>query len=226
MNYSKHIDIIITTSDENSLMLKNCLKLVKETTKNAVIKICTANEGFPKAINKQLKKSEAEFVCLLNDDTEPQENWLNWLLYRMNGDSNIGICGSKLLYPDGLIQCAGVGLKKNRWPFLIGNKQKDLPKYNISKEIESLTFASILLRKKMIDKVGFLDEQFFYYFDDTDYCLQAKQAGWKIFYEPESVVYHYESKTISQRQNSRQTYLESEKKYLEKWSNNAIYQRR
>ena len=161
----------------------------------------------------------SEYICLLNDDTIPQKDWLAFLINRMNKDNKIGICGSKLLYPDtNIIQCAGVGLKKNNWPFLIGNKMKDSYEYSAPKEINSLTFAAVLLRKKMIDEIGYLDEQFFYYFDDTDYCLRARQANWKIFYEPNSVVFHYESKTINKIENSRQIYLDSEKKFLKKWN--------
>jgi len=224
MNYLKYIDIIIPTSDTNSGLFKNCFKLVNKTTKqfNTYISTCNANEGFSKAINKAIKMVNSEYICLLNDDTEPQKDWLLYLINKMEEDGKIGICGSKLLYPDGLIQCAGVRHQENNWPCLIGNKQNDSPEYNIPKEVESLTFASVVLRKEMIDKIGRLDEQYLYYFEDTDYCLRAKQAGWKIFYEPKSVVYHYESKTISDRLDARKIYLESEKKFLDKWNKEEL----
>lgn len=216
MKYLRFVDIIIPTSDENSFMFKNCCELLKQTTNCTNIIGCNAKEGFSKTVNKELRKSDSEFICLLNDDTEPQENWLMYLVDRMNKDKRIGICGSKLLYPNSdIIQHAGIGFSNND-TILYGRGEKDSAKYNIAKEMYFVTFACVLLRKAMITEIGFLDEDFKFFYEDIDYCLRARLSGWKIFYEPKSVVFHYESTTIK-KGDWVPIFRESKRRFLEKW---------
>lgn len=216
MKYLKFIDIIIPTSDKHGSLFKNCYEMLKQTTNFFNIMVCDAREGFSRAVNGQLRKSDSEFICLLNDDTEPQENWLMYLVDRMNSDEKIGICGSKLLYPNtNIVQHAGIGFLNND-TILYGREKQDSVEFNVAQEMDFVTFACVLLRKKMIDEIGFLDENFKFFFEDMDYCLRARIAGWKVFYEPASVIYHYESKTM-EKLNLIFIFGESKRKFLEKW---------
>lgn len=229
MKHLKLIDIIIPTSDKNSSLFKNCYKSIKQMTGYVNIITCNAEENFSKAVNKELKKSNTEFVCLLNDDTEVQKDWLKYLVDRMNKDKEIGICGSKLLYPNtNIIQHAGIEILNNDI-VLYGRGEEDSPKYNVPGELECVTFACALLRKTMINEVGFLDEDFKFFFEDVDYCLRARVAGWKVFYEPASIVFHHESATIKKRKWSIML-EESRRKFIRKWKlggkNGLAYSRR
>jgi len=223
MNYLKYIDIIIPTSDKDNKLFKNCYNLVKQTTKqfNIFINTCNADDNFSKSINKIMKIANSEFICLLNDDTEPKKDWLLHLIDRMESDKKIGICGSKLLYPDtNIIQHAGIGFENNS-TILYGRGENDSIEYSIAKEINFITFACVLLRKEMIDDIGLLDEQFSFFYEDIDYCMRARKSGWKVFYEPKSILYHHESATIN-KNNLAYLCNESKRKFLRKWSKEEI----
>lgn len=218
MNYLKYIDIIIATSNRESFLFKNCYELVDKTTKqfNTFINVCNADESFSKAINKIVRMAGSEYICLLNDDTKPKKDWLLHLIDRMESDKDIGICGSKLLYPNtDIIQHAGMSFKDGN-TMLYGRGKKDSEEFNIAKEMDFVTFACVLLRREMIDEIGLLDERFEFFYEDIDYCMRAREASWKVFYEPKSVVYHYESVTINEKDL---VYLcnESKELFLEKW---------
>ena len=223
MNYLKYIDIIIPTSGDSNSLFENCFELVNQTTEqfNTFISGCNANSGFSRSVNRVIKIINSEYICLLNDDTEPQKDWLLHLINRMESDKEIGICSSKLLYPDSdIIQHAGMGLK-DKTVILYGRGKPDSKEFNIAKEIDYVTFACVLLRKEMISEIGLLDEQFEFFFEDMDYCMRARKAGWKVFYEPKSVVYHHESSTIHKKEL---VWLcdKNKKKFLNKWNKEEI----
>jgi len=214
------IEIIIPTSNTHNILFKNCYKLVEQTTKeiDILINICNANNSFSESINTVIKKSRAEYICLLNDDTEPRTEWLHWLNQRMKSAPNIGIVGSKLMHPGNkIIQQAGMEWDyKNNIPVHYGRGLPDYPEYNIGKDVFAVSFASVLIRKKMIDEIGLLDERYRYFFEDMDYCIHAKNNGWRIFYEPNSRVIHYESMTIKENNLSGE-YETSKEIFLKKW---------
>jgi len=213
------IKIIIPTSSIIG-WFEHCISCIKINTKDIEYRIvaCIANEGFARSVNKELKNAGEEYICLLNDDTEAQEGWLRWLIYRMESDSKIGIVGSKLIYPlNGVIQHAGIGYdyEKNE-PIHYGRGQKDSEKYSVSRDIFAVSFASVLIRKRMINEIGLLDERYRYFFEDMDYCIRARQDGWRVVFEPDSKVIHYESVTIKENKLLGE-YEISKETFLNKW---------
>ncbi|WP_084781631.1 DUF1972 domain-containing protein [Paenibacillus sp. D9] len=138
-------------------------------------------------------KEESKYVWLLNNDTIIDEKTLTNLVVRAESDELIGIVGSKIyFYNSSDIWYAGGSINK----FAISSHRgsltsdRDNKLFNIPEEVDFVTGCSLFARSKMIYDIGKLDEDFFLYFEDTELNHRAKQNGWKIYYEPSSLVWH------------------------------------
>jgi len=163
------------------------------------------NFGFPKGCNLGIRVARGDIIVLLNVDTEVREGWLTELIKPMLHDPQVGLTGSKLLFPDSdLIQFAGGTMEPNGLTQHRGYGQLDNGDYDESKEVEYLTGASVAIRRSVFNRLGLLDEGFPLYFEDIDFSNRARQAGYKILYQPSSVVYHFE--TYGTKKNSFKYY--------------------
>ena len=240
-----HIDIIIL-SLENVGFTKQCVKSIKDYTtlpyhiiivdngssqetidelkKIDGVKLIlnSINKGFAGGNNIGIKECNGEYVVLLNNDTKVTKGWLEEMVKMAESDDRIGIVGCKLLYPDDTIQHAGIKFR-GLSPFHIG---VGLPKnyYCKPKECKAVTFACVLIKRKLFDSGIWLDERYYpAVFEDIDFCFQALQKGWKIMYCPSAIVYHYESITL--KSNFQKQRYEIIKRNLlrlkQKWKDNA-----
>lgn len=141
-----------------------------------------------------------EYLLLLNNDTEViTPRWLEEMVMYAQ-QKRVGCVGAKLLYPDDTIQHAGVG-------FGIGGVAGHLHKYfpassdgymgrlNYVQDVYGVTAACLLIRKEVYDEVGGLDESFAVAFNDVDFCVRVRQAGYTNVFTPFAQLYHYESKS-------------------------------
>ncbi len=164
------------------------------------------NLGFAKACNQGAEAAHGDYLLFLNNDTEPQAGWLDSLIRTMHPNPAIGAAGSKLLYPDGTIQHAGVVLvddKKTGDP-LVGKhiyrgNQPDFPEANIPFCYQALTAASLLVRRSAFVDAGGFDENYWNGYEDIDLCLRLGELGHLIVYTPQSVLVHHESKSGPER---------------------------
>lgn len=162
----------------------------------------SSNLRFAGACNIGAKHAEGHFLVFLNNDTVPQENWLSFGVNKLLVDPSSGIVGSKLLYPDRTIQHCGVEYLTNvhnefsLWPVhrFLGLKEND-PLVEQPGYVESVTGACLFISRILFDSVCGFDENYVMYFEDLDLCFKILKAGKKIFYEPKSVVIHYEGKS-------------------------------
>ncbi len=156
------------------------------------------NLGFAKANNIGMEKSNGQYIFLLNNDTEIiTENWLHCLLEIAESDSRIGIVGCKLIYPDGRLQCLGGG--RFSW------KGWSIAHYvtHENEEAQYITGAALLIKRSVIRTIGCLDEDFSpLTFEDADWCMRAKKAGFKIVYDHRVVVIHSHGATIRRRRDT------------------------
>lgn len=134
-----------------------------------------------------------DLCLLLNNDTIVAPDFLDRLVDTAMMGSNISLVGPKILYyhrPD-VIWFAG-GVIKPVWGYVrhYGLRQIDREEFNQPKEVSFLTGCCMLIHRKILEKVGFLDEDFYLYSEDADYCLRVKNAGYKLFYEPKARIYH------------------------------------
>jgi GT2 family glycosyltransferase/Tfp pilus assembly protein PilF len=165
----------------------------------------TDNAGFANACNQGARAAQGRYITFLNNDTEPQNNWLGPLFSLAEGDSTIAVCGAKLLYPNGTIQHAGVALA-DCWDHdpllafhLFAKEKADFPLANQRRVYQAVTAACMLVRKTCFDEVSGFDEKYWNGYEDVDLCLRFQQRGWLSVYEPGSVVIHHESQSGPER---------------------------
>jgi len=163
---------------------------VRQRFPNVRIIELSKNKGFAGGSVAGLRACSGEFVALLNNDTWAEASWLETLMHPMVEKSEIGICASRLVFAgtasiesagQALTTC-GVGINRG-----VG---RPLSEFGSSSLVFGACGAAALYRRKMLDEIGFLDEDFFLYDEDTDLNFRAQLAGWKSVYVPDAVVYH------------------------------------
>jgi hypothetical protein len=156
------------------------------------------NLGFAGGNAEGLRYARCEYIALLNNDTEPNEKWLEELVGAMDSDTKVGICASKLIvHGTNHIDSAGDIFSTVLKGFKRGEGEKAFL-YNEGGYVFGACAGAALYRRRMIDEVGFFDEDFFLIHEDTDLNLRAQLNGWKVFYAPGAIVYHKVRSTIGQ----------------------------
>ncbi|MDP2035798.1 MAG: glycosyltransferase, partial [Ignavibacteria bacterium] len=182
------------------------------------------NRRFAGACNIGAANAEGEFLVFLNNDTVPQEDWLSYGINRLKIDDGVGIVGSKLLYPDRTIQHCGVEYLLNVhpeypiWPVhrFLGMKEDD-PLVNQGGLVESVTGACLFIPNRLFKEIDGFDEEYTMYFEDLDLCFKTMKAEKKIFYEPKSVVIHFEGKSTPDEALRYRLSTDAAKRFYEKW---------
>lgn len=179
------------------------------------------NHGFAKPINQALRVSSGNYLLVLNPDTIILPGALNVLVSFLKSHVDVGICGPKVLNRDGSLQRAcrrGVSRPWAAFSYFSGlsslfPKSKLFGGYllnymdeNATHEVDGVSGSCMLIRRKVIEQVGYFDEIFFAYQEDADYCFQVKKAGWKIVYCPQAQIIHYGGQGGSRVQPYRSIY--------------------
>lgn len=157
----------------------------------------TSNQGFIRSCNLGSKQAVGEYLCFLNNDTEVSPGWLEELVGTFDEFPGTGLAGSKLVYPDGRLQEAGgiIWQDGSAWNFGRG-QDPALPVYNYAREVDYCSGASILLPKALFDELGGFDEHYLpAYCEDSDLALKVRNLGYRVIYQPLSVVVHHEGIT-------------------------------
>jgi len=193
-----YVDYEITIADDHSPdthVIEYC-----EEENLHIVQNESGTQGFPHNCNWAAKTSRSKYICLLNSDTEVKGGWLSAMLDEMD-EPSVGIVGSKLIYPAakgkpwaGTIQHAGVAFDQNGAPYHINRGLNPRSRcVNVLTECNAVTFACVLIRRKAWDDLEGLDERYVGgQFEDIDFCLRAREKGWRIVYTPRSVAYHLE----------------------------------
>lgn len=177
--------------------------------------------GFAGNCNRGIDRLEpGEDLVLLNSDVIAHPDWLDVLQHTAYHSPGAGIVGPKLLYPDGTIQSAGsvrnAGAPEwfdHRYRF----KPADHPPANqLPTQCLAVTGAAMYVRRDCLEAIGGrFDEAYGMAFEDTDWCLRAWEAGWRVYYVPWASLTHLESKTRGMRQGTRE--LASQRLFWERW---------
>jgi GT2 family glycosyltransferase len=162
------------------------------------------NWGFAKANNQALSLSKGRYFLLVNPDTQVKDQAIERMLSFMNAHLEAGLVGAQLLNANGSKQnsianfpsLATELLNKSllRWlfPEKFPGKETD---YAGPVEVDSVIGACMLVRREAVDQVGFLDEEYFLFLEETDWCYRIKKAGWKIYHIPQVEVLHFQGKS-------------------------------
>lgn len=154
------------------------------------------NLGFAKGNNVGLKEASGEYILLLNDDTLVEPDFLNILVDAIK-EEGVGVVQPKILFEDSKkLQSAGTFLTSSGFLYHYGyDKNPKSKKYNKSFDIFSANGSCMLIRREVISKVGLFDEDFFLYFEETDFCWRVWLNGYTVRYIPTSKIYHKGGRT-------------------------------
>ena len=155
----------------------------------------TQNLGYAGNNNVGIKAAQAQgadWVFVLNEDTILAPNCIADLVAAGERDPKIGIVGPLVYHhnePE-LIQSAGGQMDRHLNIWHRGQNQKDTGQFATTDTMEWISGCAILLRRQVIEQVGMLDERFFYYWEETEWCLRARKAGWRIVHVPTAKLWH------------------------------------
>lgn len=191
------------------------------------------NRGFAKACNQGIADSDARYVLLLNPDTESPPGSLTALVRAADERPQAGIIGPRLVYPDGRYQesvrrfptflgQAGILLKLHHLfptlPFFKRYFARDID-IDAEQSVDQVMGACFLIRREVIEQLGGLDERYFIWFEEVDYCRMAKNKDWQVVYLPRVTVIHHGGQSFAQVFSLRKQKMfdESLIKYFKKW---------
>ncbi len=155
------------------------------------------NEVFVRPNNKMMRKFSNCDIVLLNNDTQVEKGWLMGLWRAAYSSKEIGISGSKLLYPNGVLQEFGSELYSTGKGKNLGkNDDANKPEYQGIKEVGYVSGCSMYIKRSTINRIGIFDDQFHpCYCEDSDYCYTGWENGIKTVVTSDSVIFHYEGST-------------------------------
>lgn len=176
------------------------------------------NRGYARACNQGIREGTSPYVLLLNSDVIVTVGWLDPLLDCMAQDDRIAVVGPKMINQRGQITSAGIiGTYDHHFPR--GYLERDEPgKFEVQEDCFSVCGAAYLIRRGLIPILGLLDEHYFFYFEETDYSLHARQQGYRVVYCPASKIYHLSGQSNKNHSQLRAYFEESERYFRTKWA--------
>ena len=166
----------------------------------------TKNLGFSNANIVAIRKSTGKYVCLVNPDVRVLPGCFSKLMSYLEKNPKVGVAGPKTFNADGTLQrscmrapsvwisfCRAFALDKTplgRTPLFGGISMADFD-HDKTREVDVLNGAFLMIRRTAMDQVGLIDERFFMYGDDLDWCVRFGKAGWLVMFYPEAEIVHY-----------------------------------
>lgn len=171
--------------------------------------------------NNAASYAKGKYILFLNNDTQVQTDWLNPLVEVIEQHKDVGMVGSKLVYPEGFLQEAGGILWKDGSAWNYGHLQNpNEPEFNYVKEVDYISGASIMIRTSLWKEIGGFDTTFApAYYEDTDLAFEVRKHGYKVVYQPESVVVHFEGVSNGTDTSSglKNYQTVNQEKFFQKW---------
>ncbi|EXJ16680.1 hypothetical protein D779_3994 [Imhoffiella purpurea] len=176
------------------------------------------NLGFLRSCNKAAMAARGRYLLFLNNDTQVRPGWLDRLLEPF-ADTGVGMTGSKLLYPSGHLQEAGVSMRADGTARLVGlNGDPSAPEYNRPREVDYCSGASFMIDRDLFERVGGFDDRYApAYFEDADLAFQVRALGHRILYQPASEVVHHLSVTTGAAGDKLARIEANRAKFVDKW---------
>lgn len=194
------------------------VKQIKKHFPQAILLESTVNLGFSKGNNLARKTADAEFILFLNPDTEVKDGAIQKCLKIFDGNPGIAVVGCKVLLPNGKLDYSchrGLPTIWNSISYFSG-LSKLFPKsrffagyeatyqnYLESHEIDCITGAFMMVRKNVLDKVSWWDEDYFWNGEDIEMCYRIKKLGYKIWYEAGATIIHYKGSSSGLYQTAK-----------------------
>ena len=206
ITYSNYKIVVVDNSSSD-----NSEEIIKKIFPHITFMQTGKNLGFGGGNNVGIKyalNNAADYVLLLNNDTSVKEDFLEHLVSTAEKDKKVGVVGGKIFYYDLPTILWYAGGKINTFTGKtqhVGDLQVDKLEYNKLCETGYITGCMMLLSSDIIKKVGMMDERYFLYYEESDWNVRIKKAGYKIIYNPKSVIYHKVSAS-TKKQSDIMTY--------------------
>lgn len=192
------------------------VEMVRAAFREVRLIVNAENLGFARANNVGIVASRGRYALLLNNDTVVPTGALAGLVAFMEAHPDAGAVGPQLLGPDGAAQPYAFGgdptlgylLRRGINRLLFGRPLHDWAT-NVIQPVDWVSGACLLVRRAAIDRAGLLDEQIFMYFEDNDWCLRIRRAGWRVYYDPQIAITHIGGQSLAHNPAARRAYYES-----------------
>lgn len=194
------------------------------------------NVGFPKGNNIGIRQAQGHYILLLNPDTEIVGDALQVMVSYLEENGDVGVVGPQLRNPDGSVQSS-----RRRFPSLATAfwestwlepwaPQRLLERYYVLDraddapgDVDWVVGASLLTRREVVEQVGLLDEDYFMYSEELDWCRRIKAAGWRVVYLPAARIIHHEGKSSEQAVTARHINFQRAKlRYFRKYHGRLV----
>jgi GT2 family glycosyltransferase len=203
-------------------------EMVRTEFPNVQLVVNSENRGFTAANNQGLALSQGRYLLLLNPDTKVVDDALTTMVRYMDDHPQVGALGPQLCYPDGSLQSS-----RRRFPTFATalvestvvqewwTDNRILRRYYMAdtpnagklriQSVDWVVGACLLVRRLVYEQVGGLDETFFMYSEELDWCKRIKEAGWEVIYLPTATIIHHEGKSSEQVVPARHIHFQSSK---------------
>ena len=182
---------------------------------------CQENVGFPKGNNIGLVQAAGRYILLLNPDTEIVGDALRRLTAFLDSQPDVGVVGPQLLHSDGRVQSSRrrfptltTAFLESTWlqPYAPAGVLRryyalDLPD-GATADVDWVVGAALMTRREVVGQVGEMDEGYFMYSEELDWCRRIKEAGWRVVYLPAAQIVHHEGKSSEQAVTARHIYFQ------------------
>lgn len=218
-NLSHEIIVVDNASTDDSVIA------VKKKHPHIKLIQLDKNLGFAAGNNQGIKQAKGKYLLLLNTDTQPLEDSLEHLVKYLDRHPRVGIVSPKLVLLDGSVDLSchrGFPTLGNSLAYFLKLEQllpnfkpfagyhQTWKNFDQPHSVDAVSFAAALIRRQVIDQIGLMDERFFMYAEDIDFCKRAKDRGWKIIYYPKAVIVHIKGSSGS---NSPDKHLQSQTRH-------------
>ncbi|MBC7227529.1 MAG: glycosyltransferase family 2 protein, partial [Thermoflexales bacterium] len=174
------------------------------------------NLGFAGGINLGLQRARGKVIVLMNSDVLASGETLQKAAETLLSEPGVGALSPLLRTPDGRPQPFAFGDDQTPW-YLFRRGLKALlglgsmHRWDVEEplEVDWVSGACMFVRREVVEQIGLLDEQFFLYFEDNDWCLRMRKAGWRVLYDPRFEVIHLGGASLPQRHQASQIYYQS-----------------
>lgn len=213
--------VIDNASDDGSA------EMVAERFPQVLLLRNTENRGFAAANNQGFEQATGRHVLLLNSDTLVHGDVLAASVAWLDAHPDVAAMGCRVLNPDGTMQrtCSmypsvlnqalmASGLWKLSWPRFLGRYQMSHWQRDSERDVEVISGCYLLVRREVIDSVGMLDESFFFFGEETDWCRRMRDAGWRLVFSPVGEITHYGSVSARKLNHRRDVMLTEAKVHL------------
>ncbi len=184
---------------------------IKTNYRNVKLIANDTNDGFAKAVNQGVSHSKGNNILLLNPDTILKIDTVDKLIESMQKNDKVGIVGAKIINAEGDFQLSS----RRKYPDILTSifqitglsylfpKSRFFGRYNytyisdnLSHEVDSVSGACMIFTRKLFDRLNGFDEDYFLFFEETDFCLRAQSCGYKIIYNAEAITIHYRGESM------------------------------